>query len=95
MILDWKLPAGSREAEGTSNGIHMGIAMVPFGGYKEAKPPGQWNRFHITVRGKHYEARLNDKLVIENDAAAPYEGSIALRHNAPIQFANIYIREIK
>ena len=96
MILDWKLNAGGKEAEGTSNGIHMGIAMVPFGGHKEAKPRGQWNRFHITVQGNRYRVRLNDKLVIENAAAAPNKGAIGLLHDgAPIQFANIYIREIK
>ena len=96
MIVDWRLPAGGKDVDGGSNGIHMGIAMVPFAGHKEAKARGQWNRFHVTVRGKQYQVRLNDKLVIENEAAAPYGGAIGLKHDgAPIQFANIYVRELK
>ncbi len=44
-----------------------------------------------------YTARLNGKVITEKGAAekaAP--GSIGLRHDgAPIQFANIYVRELK
>ena len=95
MILDWKLNADSKEPGGSSNGIHMPIAMVNLGQQPGAKPLGQWNRFKITVQGSHYRALLNDKLVIENDASAPYKGVIGLRYDGLIQFANIYIRELK
>lgn len=95
MLVDWKLSADAREPNGTSNGIHLPIAMVPLGQRTEAKPLGQWNRVRIKVEGSKYKAWLNDKLTEENAAAAPYKGSIGLLYNGPIQFANIYIRELK
>lgn len=51
----------------------------------------------MKVQGSYYTLRLNGAATIENGftgekAAAP----IGLRHDgAPIQFANIYVREIK
>jgi len=98
-ILDWRLPSGAeaKDVSGAgSNGIHLPIAMIPFGPHADAKPRGQWNRFVITVRGNEYSVRLNDKLIIDKaSGAGPLTGGIALRHDgAPIQFANIYVREL-
>jgi hypothetical protein len=60
-------------------------------------PLGQWNRFHITMKGDRLTVVLNGKTVIEN-AQLPgvaSRGPIALQHHGdPIQFANIYIREL-
>jgi hypothetical protein len=61
-------------------------------------PIGQWNRFEITMKGDRLTVVLNGKTVIE-DAPLPgvaAEGPIALQqHGAPIEFANLFIREIK
>ena len=60
-------------------------------------PIGQWNRFHITMRGDRLTVVLNGQTVLEN-ALLPgvaAEGPIALqRHGNPIEFANIYVRPL-
>jgi hypothetical protein len=64
---------------------------------KADKPLGQWNRFVITMRGDRLTVVLNDKAVIENAQlpGIPAEGPIGLQHHGdPIQFANIYVREL-
>jgi len=59
---------------------------------------GSWNRFIITMKGDRLTVDLNGKIVLEN-AQLPgvaKTGRIALQnHGAPIQFANIYIKELK
>jgi hypothetical protein len=61
-------------------------------------PIGRWNRFEITMKGDRLTVVLNGKTVIEN-AQLPgvaREGPIALQaHGSPVQFANIYIKELK
>jgi hypothetical protein len=60
-------------------------------------PIGQWNRFEITMRGDRLTVILNGRTVLENAhlPGVPEEGPIALqRHGAPIEFANVFIREI-
>jgi hypothetical protein len=60
-------------------------------------PLGQWNRFHITMVGDRLTVVLNGKTVVE-DAELPgvaARGRIALQHHgSPLEFANIYIREL-
>jgi hypothetical protein len=61
-------------------------------------PIGQWNRFHITLAGELLTVVLNDQKVIERARlpGVPPRGRIGLQnHGAPIQFANIYVRELK
>ena len=65
---------------------------------KADKPLGQWNRFIITMKGDRLTVQLNGQTVIENAQlpdVAP-RGPIALQHHGDaIEFANIYIRELK
>jgi hypothetical protein len=60
-------------------------------------PIGQWNRFHITMKGDRLTVDLNGKRVIDN-ARLPgvaKRGPIALQHHGdPIEFANLFIREM-
>jgi 3-keto-disaccharide hydrolase len=60
--------------------------------------PGEWNRMFITMKGDRLTVVLNGKRVIEN-AQMPgiaTRGPIALQHHGdPIDFANLYIRELK
>jgi hypothetical protein len=60
--------------------------------------PGQWNRFHITMKGDRLTVVLNKKTVIENAQlpGVPSRGPIALQHHGdPLEFANIFVRELK
>ena len=61
-------------------------------------PLGQWNRFVITMRGERLTVELNGKRVIDK-ARLPgvaREGPIALQaHGTPVQFANIFIKELR
>jgi hypothetical protein len=59
---------------------------------------GDWNRFKITMKGDRLTVVLNGKKVIENAhlPGVPARGPIALQHHGdPIQFANIFIREMQ
>lgn len=67
---------------------------------KADNPPGEWNRFMITMKGERITVILNDQLVIDN-ALLPgiaATGPIALQddhaNNNLFQFANIYIKEL-
>jgi hypothetical protein len=62
------------------------------------KPPGQWNRFIITMKGDRLSVDLNGSIVIDNAQlpGVPKRGPIALQHHGdPIQFASIFIKEIE
>ncbi|MCI0680563.1 MAG: DUF1080 domain-containing protein [Gemmataceae bacterium] len=62
------------------------------------KKPGQWNRFHITMKGDRLTVNLNGKTVIASAQlpGVPERGPIALQHHGdPIEFANLYVRELK
>lgn len=65
---------------------------------KADKPPGEWNRFIITMKGERVRIILNNQLVIDN-ALLPgiqIRGAIALQDdhadNNTFQFANLFIR---
>ena len=62
------------------------------------KPPGQWNRFHITMKGDRLTVVLNDEKVIDNARlpGVPASGPIGLQNeDGPIQFSNLFIKEAK
>lgn len=66
---------------------------------KADKPPGEWNRFIITMKDERVTVILNDRMVIDNALlpGIPASGPIALQddhaNNNLFQFANIYIKE--
>jgi len=95
----WSWPIGSGEVYGYRDDLKLPAevreAVTPR--VKADKPIGQWNRFIITMKGERLTVVLNDKTVIENAQlpGVPARGPIALQHHGdPIQFANIYIKEI-
>ena len=64
---------------------------------KADKALGEWNRFRITMKGDRLTVVLNGKVVIENAQlpGIPERGPIALQHHGdPIQFPNLYIKEL-
>lgn len=95
----WCWPVGSGEVYGYRNDksqpaeVRAGVTPKV---NADAKIGG-WNRFHITMKGDRLTVVLNGKMVIEN-AQLPgvkERGRIALQHHGnPIQFANIFIKEL-
>lgn len=58
---------------------------------------GQWNRFVITMRGQHITVVLNRQTIIDAVPLPdlPSLGPIGLQHhNDPVQFRNLFIREL-
>ena len=68
------------------------------------KLPGDWNRFYIKMVGEKVTVRLNGKTVVDNttlenywDRSSPIFPSEQIElqcHGDPIEFRNIYIREL-
>jgi hypothetical protein len=96
----WSWPVGSGEVWGYRMDKKM-PAEVRAGATPKMnadKKPGQWNRFHITMKGDRLTVVNNGKTVIENAQlpGVPLRGPIALQHHGdPVEFANLYIRELK
>jgi hypothetical protein len=71
---------------------------------KADRPVGQWNTFHIIMRGDVVTVYLNDVLVVdhvplenywERGKPLPVKGPIELQHHSsPLWFKNIYIKEL-
>lgn len=95
----WNWPIGSGEIYGYRTDSEMPPSVrrnstpIQFAD----NPPGQWNRFEITVIDDWVTCILNGKLVIEEAKLPdiPKKGPIGLQHHGDsIQFANIYIKEL-
>jgi len=95
----WCWPIGSGEVYGyrTDPGLTAAVRAGVTPSSAADRPLGEWNRFHITMRGERLTVVLNGVTVIE-DAELPgvaAEGPLALQnHGDPVQFANIFIREL-
>ena len=95
----WSWPVGSGEVWGyrvdpnISDEVRKSVTPTKCAD----NPPGEWNTFVITMKDKLLTVVLNGETVIEN-AELPLvqpSGPIALQHHTdPIQFRNIYIKEI-
>ncbi|MDH3585330.1 MAG: DUF1080 domain-containing protein, partial [Phycisphaerae bacterium] len=95
----WQWPVGSGEIWGYRTDAKMPAeiraACTPK--LKADEKPGRWNRFEITMKGEIVTVILNGKTVIDRARlpGVPAEGPIALQHHGdPIQFANIYVRQL-
>ncbi|HEX8202452.1 MAG TPA: DUF1080 domain-containing protein [Isosphaeraceae bacterium] len=68
------------------------------------RPVGQWNTFHITMRGDTVTVELNGTTVVDNvtmenyfdrSKPLPATGRIELQHHGnPLEFRNIYLKEL-
>jgi hypothetical protein len=72
------------------------------------RPAGQWNTFRIIVRGDKVTVHLNGELVVDQvtlenywdrkkdpNAPLPARGPIELQHHgSPLEFKNIFIKEL-
>lgn len=95
----WNWPVGSGEFYGYRMDKDMPAevrrSVTPI--MNADQPIGQWNRFEITLTGDRVTVLLNGKLVIDNAQlpGIPETGPIALQHHGdPMEFANIYIKEL-
>jgi len=95
----WNWPVGSGEIWGYRNDKNMPPqvrrAATPI--LNADNLPGQWNRFEITFIDDRVTVVVNGKTVIRQAQlpGIPKRGPIALQHHGdPIQFANIYIKEL-
>ncbi len=95
----WCWPVGSGEIYGyrTDKEASPEVRKATTPSTKADAPIGEWNRFIITMKGELLTVNLNGKEVISN-ARLPgiaETGPIALQdHGNPIEFANIYIKEL-
>jgi hypothetical protein len=96
----WCWPIGSGEVYGyrTDEKMPADIRAAVTPKEHADSPIGDWNRFVITMKGDVLTVELNGKTVIEK-ARLPgvaREGPIALQqHGTPVQFANVFIKELK
>ena len=104
----WCWPAGSGEAFGyrTDPSFSAEVHARTTPKVNADRPIGQWNTFHIVIKGDRVTVNLNDKLVLDDAQlpGIPAKGPIALQHHAErkdgpwgaslLQFRNIYIKEL-
>ena len=104
----WKLGADKGSGGLWNNGPAGSPGRDPL--VKADKPFGEWNKFHITMRGNLVTVLLNDKLVVDEaplinywDRKTPIEKRKPLRSMGPIQlqthggeirWRNIYLKEL-
>jgi hypothetical protein len=104
----WCWPAGSGEVWGYrtdpafSATVHAGATPK----VKADRPIGEWNTFHIVMRGDRLTVALNDKLIIDDAElpGVPRKGPLALQLHSErkdgewgaslVQFRNIKIKEL-
>ncbi len=95
----WNWPIGSGEVYGIRTD---GKQPLPIRAALTPRVPadnkvGEWNRFVITVKGDRLTVVLNGKVVL-HEALLPGvnpEGKLALQHHGnPLEFANLYIKEL-
>jgi hypothetical protein len=96
----WCWPVGSGEVWGdrTDKKMPADVRAAVTPKVRADNPPGQWNRFIITMKGDRLNVELNGKAVIAEARlpGVPLRGPIGLQHHGdPIEFANIFIRELK
>lgn len=95
----WCLPAGSGELTNYRNdqSLPASVRAAAVPKVRADKPPGQWNRFIITMRGDKLTVDLNGQRILDQAElpGIPARGPIALQyHGDPIDFANLFVKEL-
>ena len=92
----WCHPIGSGSIPGSADGPERRLVATPT--LKADRPPGQWNRFHLTLRGNRITIQLNGRTVIEDQrlAGLPTRGPIGLEQGRDaIELANLLVRPLE
>jgi hypothetical protein len=95
----WNWPVGSGEIYGyrTDENMPPEVRKAATPVLCADNPVGRWNRFEITAIDDKVTVVLNGKMVIKEAKlpGMPKRGPIALQHHGdPVQFANIFIKEL-
>lgn len=87
-----------------SGGLYNNEKNTTHPSHRADKPVGEWNRFRILMIGDRVTVFLNNELVVQSVPMENYwergkpiypTGQIELQHHTtPLEFKNIYIREI-
>ena len=95
----WSQPMGSGDINSYHKDAKLPVeirrACVPK--TNADRPPGQWNRFRITMQGDRVTVVLNGRTVIEHAQlpGVPQRGPIALQnHRDPIEFRNLFLKRL-
>jgi hypothetical protein len=96
----WNWPVGSGEIWGyrTDRTMPPEVRRAATPTFNADNPAGRWNRFEITAVGEKVTVAVNGQTVIREARlpGLPERGPIALQHHGDhVQFANIYIKELK
>jgi hypothetical protein len=88
-------PEGKLGLAGSRGGNDSGW-VVPRKDVKGLKPAGQWNRLQAKVKGKTIAVTINGTPVPELSGSEwPSKGSISLKPAGEMDFANLFVRELK
>jgi hypothetical protein len=80
----------------SSNGKYTVAGKSAYSGEVQGFKAGQWNRLQITLKGTALEVRLSDKFSVGDTVSdAPTKGTFELRPDGPMDFANLFVRELK
>lgn len=95
----WNWPVGSGEVYGyrTNKNLPPAVRAGVTPKEKADRPLGDWNRMEITMKGDKLTVVLNGKKVIDNAQLPdlPATGPVGLQHHgSPLDFANIWIKEL-
>lgn len=93
----WDNPIGSGGLYNNEKGPSKPLVVAD-------KPIGEWNTFHITMKGDVVSVELNGKLVVDKvplenyfdrTKSVPAVGPIELQHHDhPLEFRNIFVKEL-
>jgi hypothetical protein len=92
--IDLKLNPDGLEAAGTWVGkVYHGEG----GEFKNLKKAGEWNRLRVTIKGKTATMNINGKALPDVSLEDNFvtKGAFALRVDGRMDFANLFVRELK
>ena len=101
LIADWRLTdkAAPPDAKAVGGICLRGNAQPTVGIVRggDARKSGDWNRYVVTVMGGAVTVVLNEKTVVDNKPAdLPPRGPVGLLGaGSAVEFANLYVRELK
>ena len=73
-----------------------GVGISALGSSENMKPAGQWNRVQATVKGTKVEVVVNGKFVGSlKGEELPAKGALLLIPDGEMDFANLFVRELK
>jgi hypothetical protein len=100
LIVDWRaLPRKEKDAKPSQPFIQARVSDAGVSNHAlgtSAEKPGQWSRSRVTMKGTILTTTLNGKVEQDNvDKKESKRGRIGLSAVGPVEFANIFIRELK